>query len=92
MAEKTLLEKVKDGLGITSTAQDDTLKVYIDSVKAYMKDAGVRDSVLASSNIDGAVLCGVNDLWNYNGGSQKFSPFFMQRVAQLVHKEISTNA
>ena len=51
----TLLQKVKDGLGITSNAQDETLKVYINAVKEYMSGAGVSEEVLDSDMVLGAV-------------------------------------
>ena len=44
----TLLESVKSALGITGTYQDVTLKIYIDEVIAYMKDAGVSTDVILS--------------------------------------------
>ena len=79
-----VLEKVKKALGITGSYQDDTLNVYIDEVKAYMKDAGVPDSVVNSDTSAGVIARGVTDLWNYNGGAGKLSDYFYQRVSQLA--------
>ena len=88
----TLLQKVKDGLGITSNAQDETLKVYINAVKEYMSGAGVSEEVLDSDMVFGAVLIGVSDLWNYNSGKSQFSPYFVQRVIQLKNSVVKEDA
>ena len=78
-----ILERVKAALSITGTYQDATLTIYIDEVKAYMKDAGVPDSVIDSDASAGVVARGVTDLWNYTGGAGKLSDYFYQRVSQL---------
>ena len=79
------LEKVKSALGITGEYQDATLQIYIDEVKAYMKDAGVSEAVLNSEKSAGVIARGVTDLWNYNGGAGKLSEYFCQRVSQLAY-------
>lgn len=90
MAETvTLLDKVKSALGITGEYQDATLNVYIDEVKAYMKDAGVPTEVIESNVSAGVIARGVTDLWNYNGGAGKLSDYFYQRVTQLCYKSES---
>lgn len=78
-----VLEKVKAALAITGTYQDETLGVYIDEVKFYMKAAGVPASVVESDASAGVIARGVTDLWNYNGGAGKLSEYFYQRVSQL---------
>ena len=80
----THLELVKSALGITGNYQDATLKIYIDEVKAYMKDAGVPTEVIDSNVSAGVIARGVTDLWNYNGGAGKLSEYFYQRVSQLA--------
>lgn len=87
MNDTALLNKVKSALGITGDYQDDTLNVYIDDVKAYMKAAGVNELVINSAVSIGAISRGVADLWNYGSGNAKFSEYFMQRVTQLVYTE-----
>lgn len=87
MTEAELLNKIKIGLGVTGTYQDETLKVYIDDVKSYLSDAGVTPTILNSSAAVGVILRGVSDLWNYGSGSGKFSEYFIQRAIQLVYKE-----
>ena len=79
-----MLEKVKIGLGITGTYQDDLLQIYIDEVIAYLKDAGVPDDVINSDAATGIILRGVADLWNYGSGGTQLSPYFMQRATQLA--------
>jgi hypothetical protein len=81
----THLEKVKSALGITGTYQDATLKIYIDEVTAYMRDAGVSTDVINSDVSAGVIARGVTDLWNYNGSAGKLSEYFYQRVSQLAY-------
>ena len=79
MPEATMLEKVKNSLGITGNYQDDTLTEYIDEVVAFLKDAGVTESNITS----GVVARGVSDLWNYGAGNATLSDFFRLRLLQL---------
>lgn len=87
MTEAELLKKIKSGLGITTDFQDATLKIYIDDVKAFMKSAGVKESVIASNASVGCILRGVADLWNYGSGNATFSDYFKMRVIQLSAEE-----
>lgn len=76
-----MLDKIKNALGITGNYQDDTVIVYINEVKAYLKSAGVGDALLNDDSISGVIARGVSDLWN---GEGKFSPYFYERAIQLV--------
>lgn len=76
----TMLEGVKNALGIQGTYQDATLTEYIDEVTAFLERAGVSDITV------GLVARGVADLWNYGGGGGKLSEYFIQRAAQLSYK------
>lgn len=78
-----ILDKVKSALGITGSYQDNTIIVYIDEVTEYLKSAGVDDKLLNSESISGVIARGVSDLWN---GEGRFSPYFYERVIQLVCK------
>ena len=91
MTDAELLAKVKIGLGITTDFQDETLKIYIDEVKATMLDAGVKESVINSTASVGCIIQGVNDLWNYTSGGTKFSEFFKQRLIQLSTRKGVSN-
>lgn len=84
----THLEAVKNALGITGEFQDGTLKIYIDEVTAYMKNAGISEAVINSGVSAGVIARGVTDLWNYNGGAGKLSDYFYQRVIQLKYAEV----
>lgn len=86
MTKAEILAKVKKGLGITTSYQDDTLTVYIDDVIAFISSAGVSAEIATSEAAVGCILRGVTDLWNYNGGDAKFSEYFKQRVIQLSAK------
>lgn len=83
MTDAELLEKVKSGLGITGTYQDETLKIYIDEVEEYLLDAGVNPKILSSPAAVGVITRGASDLWNYGAGDAKLSEYFMQRASQL---------
>ena len=86
MTDLELLEKVKKGLGVSGTYQDETLRLYIEEVKGFLKDAGVTQATIDGSESVGIITRGVADLWNYGSGSATLSPYFMQRAAQLAYK------
>lgn len=86
MTDAELLTEVKKRIGITGDYQDDTLTGHIQDVKDFMQDAGVSEEVMQTTKIIGAVTRGVSDLWNYGSGNGEFSPYFFQRVTQLVYK------
>ena len=86
-----LLSKVKNALGITSTAQDDTLKVYIDGMRDYMQSAGVPSEVVEDKMSYGAIVAGVTDTWNYGGGEIKLSPYTKERIIQLKFAKLENN-
>ena len=83
MTDAEILLKVKSALGITGNFQDDTLTVYIDEVKGFMKSAGVKENVISSLAAVGCISRGVADLWNYGSGNANFSEYFKMRVLQL---------
>lgn len=91
MTDEELLTKIKCGLGITGTYQDETLKVYIAEVKQFLIDAGVNSAVVNSSKSVGVIVRGVADLWNYGSGNAELSQYFMQRATQLAYEEVETD-
>lgn len=91
MTDEELLDKVKIGLNITGTYQDDTLKTYITDVKKFLVDAGVKDEIVNSSDSVGVIIRGVSDLWNYGMGSAELSQYFIQRAVQLIYKDTTKN-
>lgn len=78
------LAEVKKALGIQSDYMDNLLQVYIDEVKEYIIDAGVSQEVAESKKSIGVIVRGVADLWNYGKGNAELSPYFKERVVQLV--------
>lgn len=82
MAENTMLESVKKGLGIVGDDLNNTLTEYIDEVTGFLKDAGVMEKNITA----GIVTRGVSDLWNYGSGEGKLSEYFLQRATQLAYK------
>lgn len=83
MTATELLNKVKTALGISGDYQDETLQIYIDDVKAFMRDAGVLQAVIDSPVSVGCIVRGVADLWNYGSGTAQLSEYFNQRAIQL---------
>lgn len=77
------LADVKNALGITGDYQDATLRVYIDEVVSFLRDAGVTESNITT----GIVARGVSDLWNYGSAEGKLSQYFYQRASQLALKK-----
>ena len=74
------LNDVKNALMITGGFHDDSLKIYINEVVEYLKDAGVSED-----NISVGIVCrGVADLWA--GGSGSLSAYFRERAIQLALK------
>lgn len=84
MTEAEILAKVKTGLMITSDLFDGVLRLHIDDVKSYLKNAGVPETVIDSEESVGVILRGVADLWNNGSGNVTFSPFFYDRASQLA--------
>lgn len=86
MADFDILTEVKIGMfgNAEGTHRDRLLTQKITEVKEFMRDAGVSDAKLNSEAAVGCIITGVNDLWYYAGGGVKFSPYFVQRVAQLA--------
>ena len=91
MTDAELLAKVKTGLGITTSFQDETLQIYIDGAKAFMKSAGVKQSVIDSPESVGCILQIVSDTWNYGGGTVRISPFAELRIVQLAMEKGDAN-
>ena len=86
MTDAELLIKVKTAIFGSASGEwrDATLQVYIDEVKAFMKDAGVSENVINSEASVGCIVMGVNDLWNYASGGVKLYDYFKMRVTQLA--------
>lgn len=83
MSYDAMLSDVKTALGITGTYQDATVNQYILEVKAFLTDAGVKESKITT----GIVSRGVSDLWNFGARNGKLSTYFMQRATQLSYKK-----
>lgn len=75
-----LLTEYKNRNNITGTYQDNSISGYIADVKAYMKGAGVANSIISDSASVGCIMRGVSDLMFGNG---KFSDIFLTRMMQL---------
>ena len=83
---KTLVENVKEYLGITTNDEDVTRDILIkaNAVKNYLIKAGAK---IDENNYDEAIIAciatGVNDLLNNKAGDTKFSPAFNMLAMQI---------
>lgn len=84
MPEVSLLQHVKNALGVTGEYQDATIQEYIGEVTGFLTDAGVKDENITP----GLVARGVSDLWTYGGGNGTFSEYFKMRAAQAALKGV----
>ena len=86
MAEPTMLERVKNALGVTGEYQDGTIQEYIAEVTGFLVDAGVKPENITA----GLVARGVSDLWTYvaGNGNGAFSEYFKMRAAQAALKGV----
>lgn len=85
MTEQEQLKRVKEALNVTGDFQDPALLAHIREIKEYLLDAGVPEKKVNSSAVIGVLSRGVSDLWSYGSGSGKLSPYFKERVIQLVY-------
>lgn len=83
MTDAEILIEIKKRFGYNTEHLDNVLLGYIADVIGYMISAGVSEETARSTASVGCIFQGVNDLWNYSGGSVKFSPYFEQRLIQL---------
>ena len=82
MAYDPMLEDVKIGIGITGNYQDATVNGYIEEVKSFAIDGGVKPGNITT----GLVVRGVSDIWNFGACDGELSEYFKQRVTQLAYK------
>jgi len=82
MANDSILDRVKNALGITDDYQDDTLTEYVNEVIDFLKEAGVKEQNITI----GVITRGVADLWSYGANDGKLSSYFIQRASQLALK------
>lgn len=92
MSDTEILTVVKQMLFGTAngTFRDELLTPYINEVKNFMLETGVKKDVIESEKSVGIIAIGVSDLWNYQAGGVKWSPYFTQRVIQLTRVDAET--
>ena len=84
MTDAELLTKVKNGLGLSGTYNDEVLKIKIAAVKAMMLNAGVTVENIETDLGVAVITVGVNDLWNLQPGEINFSQAFSIMITQLM--------
>lgn len=83
---KTLVENVKEYLGITTNDEDVTRNILIkaNAVKNYLIKAGAKiDENNYNEAIIACIAIGVNDVLNNKAGDTKFSPAFNMLAMQI---------
>lgn len=83
MSDEELLEKVKQGLSIGGTFNDNTLQIKTTAVKQYMLNAGITEEQIETDLGIATLTVGVTDLWNLTSGNISFSPAFGILMEQL---------
>lgn len=81
----TELQKVKIAMEILTVDKDfdRVLQLKICAVKGFLKNAGISESALATSEGIQCIAIGVDDLLNNAAGEVKFSPAFNLFAIQL---------
>ena len=74
------VDDIKQALGITGEYFDELLTIYMDTTKAYLRNAGESDE---NMNV-GVVARGVADLWKYGAGKGEWSKVFIDMASQLA--------
>ena len=87
MIEVELLEYVKSVIGVTGDYQNTTIQGYIEDIKQYLLDGGVKQEIVNASTSKGVIGRGVNDLW-FEG---ELSTYFKDRAIQLACKKVLNN-
>ncbi|MDE6314020.1 MAG: hypothetical protein K2M46_10485 [Lachnospiraceae bacterium] len=87
MTKTEQLEKIKAALGIGDTYHDETLMIFLEECRDYLKDAGVNSATINSTKAIGILCRGVTDLWNYGSGTGKLSAYFYERASQLYYED-----
>lgn len=77
MTDDELLEKVKIGLSVDGTDNDDNLRIKTIAVKQYMLNAGITQTQIETELGMMTLTIGVNDIWNLSSGDIKFSDAFL---------------
>lgn len=89
--DEILLLKVKNALGITSDALNETLKVYIEDAIGEMRRAGVSENNIMSSDGKAVIAFIVRDSWNYASGGVKLSTYTKERIIQLKYTTVDSS-
>ncbi|MDP4144157.1 MAG: phage gp6-like head-tail connector protein [Bacillota bacterium] len=76
MSDDELLEKVKTGLNVDGTDNDNALRIKVMAVKQYMLNSGVTSEAIQTELGIATLTIGVNDIWNLDPGEIKFSYAF----------------
>jgi hypothetical protein len=94
MTDEGLLVECKKGLGMPTTVNnfDGPLTQKLLAVKMYMSGSGISNTMIDSDLAVGAIVMGVIDIWNVEGGGNKFSPLFYDFLTHLAIKsEVGLN-
>ena len=86
--EQELLEMIKHDNQLFGTQHDMTLTIKIETIKGYLRSAGVSEAVIGSTLAVGVISRGVMDIWNYGNGDTKLSPFYYELADQLRDIEV----
>lgn len=80
----SLLDDVKTALNVVDDQADGLLQLHIDTVREYLKGAGVPSDIIDGTAAKGCIIRGVIDLWNAGAGETTFSQAFKDMAIQLA--------
>lgn len=88
ITDDELLQLIKSDNQLFGTQHDATLQIKIETIKGYLRSAGVSNAVIGSTLAIGCISRGVMDIWNYGNGDTKLSPFYYELADQLRDIEV----
>lgn len=90
ITEAELLEQVKTAINLKGNDyQNDTIKIWIDTVKQDLSFAGVSAEVLGSTLAVGCIARGVDDYWASHREEYSMAYYAMaERLRTTVVKEV----
>ena len=77
------IDDVISACGYTEYHKSQIQPYYNDALN-FLRDAGVPESVVVSSKATGCIARYVQDTFNLNSNAVNLSPFFYQRLKQLM--------
>lgn len=79
-----ILNDVKTALSVVGDHADAALDLHIETVREYLRNAGVSEAAIEGAEARGCIIRGVADLWNASSGDVRFSQVFNDLAVHLA--------